>query len=166
MRDLSKRIGVSRTAAYHHFKDRTDLLAALASQGLTELYEQGQAVMDNPELSPQQKFKALMFTYVNYATQHPKKYDLMVGNDLWIKHTEPELEELARRAFRAYVGWITEFSEQKVIPSDNPLRTAQLTWATLHGVCRLVTDGIFARKSDMEEIRCAVWHKPLHPTAR
>ena len=33
LRKLAERIGVSRTAAYHHFKDKNDLLSAIARQG-------------------------------------------------------------------------------------------------------------------------------------
>lgn len=152
MRDLSKRIGVSRTAAYHHFRDRADLLAALATQGLTELMALAQEVMDDETLKPHEKFEQVMLTYVRYAANHPEKYNLMVGNDLWKTHPIPELQQLARTSFRRYVGWITYFSEQGVFHSNDPLRTSQLTWATLHGVCRLLMDGIFARRSDMEEI--------------
>ncbi|WP_156508836.1 TetR/AcrR family transcriptional regulator, partial [Oleiphilus sp. HI0132] len=40
LRKLAERAGVSRSAPYHHFKDKNDLLAAVAEQGFEVLTEQ------------------------------------------------------------------------------------------------------------------------------
>lgn len=152
MRDLSKRVGVSRTAAYHHFRDRADLLAALATDGINELLRLAQEVVDDTSCTPHQRLEGLMLTYVRYAADHPEKYKLMMSNDGWQKAADTALQQLARNAFRQYVGWITQFSEAGLFYTSDPLRTAQLTWATLHGMSRMLMDGIISRHSDLEEI--------------
>ncbi|MCW8832865.1 MAG: TetR/AcrR family transcriptional regulator, partial [Colwellia sp.] len=40
LRKLAERIGVSRTAAYHHFKDKNDLLSAIAAQAFASWHAQ------------------------------------------------------------------------------------------------------------------------------
>lgn len=41
--------------------------------------------------------------------------------------------------------------------SQNSLRLAQVTWATLHGIAQLVIDGIYADASQIDEMcQCAV----------
>src|SRR5690554_7850941 len=37
LRQLAERVGVSRTAPYHHFRDKHELLCALATEGFREL---------------------------------------------------------------------------------------------------------------------------------
>lgn len=152
MRDLSKKVGVSRTAAYHHFRDRADLLAALAKDGIHELLKLAQAVVDDQARPANERLESLMLTYVRYATDHPEKYKLMMNNDSWQKESDDSLQQLSRHAFRQYVTWITQFSEAGLFYTTDPLRTAQLTWATLHGMSRMLTDGIINRQSDLEEM--------------
>jgi hypothetical protein len=44
-----------------------------------------------------------------------------------------------------------------IIKEENSLRLAQVTWATLHGIARLVIDGIYAQDSQIDEMcECAV----------
>ena len=37
LRKLAEQVGVSRTATYHHFKDKHDLLCAVAAEGFSAL---------------------------------------------------------------------------------------------------------------------------------
>ena len=50
------------------------------------------------------------------------------------------------------------WQEQGIINSEeNTLRLAQVSWATLHGIARLVIDGIYAQESQIDEMcECAV----------
>ena len=44
-----------------------------------------------------------------------------------------------------------------MIQDENSLRLAQVTWATLHGIARLVIDGIYAQANQIDEMcECAV----------
>jgi hypothetical protein len=60
---------------------------------------------------------------------------------------------VAFRSFRRYVERIGTLVDQARLPAGSqPLRLAQASWATLHGLCRLLIDGIYVNRREMEEV--------------
>ncbi len=163
LRKLAERIGVSRTAAYHHFKDKNDLLSAIAAQGFTSWQTQTQQIFDNNKLSDKEKYHAFVHFYVRFATQNAAIYKLMFGSTLWKKEgTKPNssqtLIDVAYPSFQYQVEMTEAWQQKGILPkSQNSLRLAQVTWATLHGIAQLVIDGIYADASQIDEMcQCAV----------
>jgi AcrR family transcriptional regulator len=146
MRKLAARTGVSRTAPYHHFKDKQELLCGIAEEGFTRF----RTVFVHPEVStehPLSKDSILHFVerYIEFATGQSEYYDLMFGSRLWKTQGLTEsLTSEAHGAFRRYVDGIKEWQKQGVVSEDlDPLRYAQVTWSALHGMSRLLIDGIY-----------------------
>ena len=73
LRAVAREAGVSPAAPYHHFKDKSDLMGAIATEGwvlLTEaMYEAGKANPDDPLV--------LVMTYVSFARSRPALYRVM-----------------------------------------------------------------------------------------
>ncbi len=154
LRKLAERVGVSRMAPYHHFKDKHELLCALAAEGfqkLEQIMEQAPLTADG-DLAAQ--LSAFVRAYLRFATNHPEQYELMFGRPIWKAGTPTdELKQIAYRTFRQYAEKIAEVIPVQKLPSgSNPLRLAQASWATLHGLCRLMIDGIYVNNTDMEEV--------------
>ena len=146
MRNLAARTGVSRTAPYHHFKDKQELLCAIAEEGFARF----RAVFNPPGTDkddPLTKARIVRFVddYIAFATEQSEYYDLMFGSQLW--KTEGLTESLTREAhgtFRGYVDGIKAWKKQGAVSDTiDPLRYAQVTWSTLHGMSRLLIDGIY-----------------------
>jgi AcrR family transcriptional regulator len=153
LRKLAEKAGVSRAAPYHHFADKRDLLAALAEQGFATLTDSLQAVSADPALSLLQQLEETILGYVRFAVQNQCQYDLMFGSELWRRNPSPRLQRCARDSFRQYAGLIATFHRQGLLsPDEDPLRLAQVMWATLHGLVKLTHDGIFVRQDDLHEI--------------
>lgn len=154
LRRLAENVGVSRSAPYHHFKDKHELLCALAARGFTELEALIEAAQLEREGDLEAGLRAFVSAYLSYATEHPETYDLMFGRTIW-KSGQPtdELRGVAFRSFRRYAERIGELAQDVRLPKGSkPLRLAQASWATLHGLCRLLIDGIYINRRDMEEI--------------
>lgn len=154
LRKLAERVGVSRMAPYHHFKDKHELLCALAAEGfhqLDRIMEQTPLTGEG-QLGPQ--LTAFVRSYLRFATHHPEQYELMFGRPIWKSGTPTdELKQIAYGTFRHYAEKIAEVIPEGNLPSgSNPLRLAQASWATLHGLCRLMIDGIYVNAADMEEV--------------
>ena len=158
LRKLAMRIGVSRTAAYHHFKDKNDLLIAIAAQGFVSWKSQAEQIFNN-NLTEREKYKAFVRYYVQFATENAAIYQLMFGGTLWKDKKSPsKLKEVAYPSFQFQVEMTNAWQAKGILPSSpNTLRLAQVTWATLHGIAQLVIDGIYADASQIDEMcQCAV----------
>ena len=163
MRKLAARTGVSRTAAYHHFKDKHDLLCATAEEG----FRRFRAVFHSPGQDPvdQQRLQRLVEDYIDFATNQSEYYDLMFGSRLWRSEGLTDtLTEEAHGTFRGYVDGIRRWRGQRGVSSRlDPLRYAQVTWSTLHGMSRLLIDGIYiddeARKAMCQATAEMFWRE-------
>ena len=97
-------------------------------------------------------FEAFMSEYIQFAAQNPEIYRLMCGSELWKTNPSARLNQTARAAFRMYAETLEQLHNAGRIKVENPLRTAQVTWATLHGLASLLNDGVLVRREDLEEI--------------
>ena len=159
LRKLAERVGVSRTAAYHHFKDKNDLLSAIAAQGFMQWQHQAEQTFNDPALSVKQMYQEFVHNYVQFAYQNPAIYQLMFGNTLWKNNNSSnELKDIAYPSFQYQVQIVKTLQAKGLMStSQSALRLAQVTWATLHGLAQLVIDGIYADASHLNEMcDCAI----------
>lgn len=140
IRAVSDRVGVSCTAAYHHFANRSDLLSHLAAQGFKEL-----AVALRKRESGKQEAKQLLragvLAYFGFARSHPALYQLMFGPEL----AEAELGEAFRsaknEAFHELKAILSEVLG-KPIESYDVHSAALGSWSYTHGLSSLVIHGV------------------------
>lgn len=153
MRKLADKVGVSRTAPYHHFKDKNALLCALAERGFNQ-QEKMLAALKKQDHPTEQLFKEYVCAYMDYALEHSEIYDLMYGRTLWKAGTPSDsLKKSSKQTFKAWIEWVEELQEHGVLPNNNtPLRIGQTTWASLHGLARLFLDGIYLDQTDLSEM--------------
>ncbi|WP_339671815.1 TetR/AcrR family transcriptional regulator [Dasania marina] len=167
LRKLAEQVGVSRTAPYHHFKDKNELLCALAADG----FQRKQAAIEQLSLNstpsaasnPAQQFKDFVYDYIKHATANPELYDLMFGRPIWkTGSSNPQLQNHAYPVFQQQLALIKNWQQQGVLDSEaDTLRLSQVIWSTLHGITRLVIDGIYQNNdSDQKHIKamcdCAI----------
>lgn len=154
MRKLADRVGVSRTAPYHHFRDKQALLSALALQGFSEYSQQIDAVMTDSNLDAEQRLTAFVRTYLRFALDNPQAYNLMFGQAVW-KSGQPSeaLHAEAYATFRSFVDLVERWQAEGVLPAGcEALRFTQVIWSTLHGLCRLVIDGVYVESDSIDAI--------------
>ncbi len=155
IRKLADSVGVSRTAPYHHFKDKNALLCAIAEQGFQAQDRLVESMMAlQAELTPTELFERYVLTYIRFAEQEQETYDLMYGRDIW-KSGEPtdSLQTISKNCFKNWLAWVEILQQHGIFDPQQPtLRVAQSSWAALHGLCRLFNDGIYIDRDDIEEI--------------
>lgn len=155
MRRLADQVGVSRMAPYHHFKDKNALLCAIAEIGFEAQDRMIREILDvEDDASSQALFTRWVRAYIRFANDNPQTYDLMYGKEIWKRGgPTPSLQQISKASFRLWVDLVERMQRQRVLPADHSaLRTAQASWAALHGLARLLIDGIYVERQDLEEI--------------
>ncbi|WP_439135953.1 TetR/AcrR family transcriptional regulator [Pseudomaricurvus sp.] len=156
MRKLAAQVGVSRTAPYHHFEDKQALLCAIAEEGFRRFQLFDVSVAQDPEtgLIAFEVLQGFVDRYVRFALDNAEYYDLMFGGHLWKNQQLTEsLTREAHTSFRRYVEGIRRWQDQGLIlKSIDPLRYAQVSWSTLHGMSRLLIDGIYVDEAAIEPV--------------
>lgn len=142
LRKLAELSGVSRAAPYHHFADKQALLAAVAEQGFAELSDLLHGVVDNEQVALDERLHQAVLGYLDFALEQPALYELMFGQALWqadsASNQTPstlQFQRTAKDCFRQYVHLFERLQGQSLSP-QSPLRSAQLLWATLHGLAQ------------------------------
>lgn len=135
LREVARRAGVSAAAPYRHFADKSQLLAAAATQGFVQLHEALDAtVAANPDLSEQAL--AMGKAYVRWAVTHPDYYQVMFGSEL-DKTESPEVLAAGARAFDDLLDTIKRCQQAGLLPGGDPHTTAGPIWSLLHGISML-----------------------------
>ncbi|WP_199609123.1 TetR/AcrR family transcriptional regulator [Flocculibacter collagenilyticus] len=156
MRKLADKVGVSRTAPYHHFKDKNALLCAIAAAGFnkqiallkryTKTDDTDSSASDsNNQQNNKAVFEEYVMAYIEFANKNSATYDLMFGKEIWkLGQPSDALKHISKQSFQSWVQWIGDLQKANVLASEeSALRMAQVCWATLHGLSRLLNDGVY-----------------------
>jgi AcrR family transcriptional regulator len=94
LRETARRVGVSATAAYHHFANKEHLLASVAAEGFRELAAamEGAATGSDPLVG-------VGLAYFDFALQKRGLFRLMFGPILVERAKYPELNDAAGAVF-------------------------------------------------------------------
>jgi len=152
LRAVGQALGVSRTALYRHFADKSALLAAVAREGfrtlrleLVDAWEQGGR--------GQEAFDAMSVVYVRFAVTHPSHYRVMFGGFVDARAADPGLREEGGAAFQVLVDALVAQQQNGLVRGDEPSQLARFIWAIVHGVAMLAIDGQLQRQdADAEDL--------------
>ncbi len=145
MRGLAERTGVSRTAAYHHFSNKNELLCAIAEAGFNNWNGHFEPLFQTRPEPLRPWLQGFVKRYVAFAQTHSEQYDLMFGRPVW-KNGQPTdtLKAISASTFHRYVEFLRKWQNEGLFTNTiDGLRLAQVSWGMLHGICRLLNDGIY-----------------------
>ncbi len=141
MRVLSRKIGVSHTAAYRHFRDKQELLSALAQNGFEKLEQKFQEVSQDLQDNPLGLILAIGRTYIDFAFENPARYRIMFGHILIDNRDKHTLNQAVQQTFAYLLKAIEKGQQRGDIRSDNPVELASLSWSMVHGFSQSAIDG-------------------------
>lgn len=150
LRALSERIGVSRTAPYRHFVDKSALLAAVAEEGFNRLFKKIQTAMQQAEADTIDQFQKMGVAYVQFAIDNPTHYRLMLTCETDSHDIYPDLEKAGEKVFDLLVETIKKGQTEKKFKPGDPLNLAYVVWAAVHGLAALMIDAQIHHEVDIE----------------
>jgi AcrR family transcriptional regulator len=149
LREVARRAGVSAAAPYRHFADKSDLLAAAATQGFIQLHEALSAAAAK-EGDPVTQALQMGRAYVRWAVAHPDYYQVMFGSVL-DKTDKPEMLTAGLATFGDLLDVIVRCQEAGVLGAGDPSDIAGPVWSLLHGICMLAIGGDFNHVGIVED---------------
>ncbi|NUP73467.1 MAG: TetR/AcrR family transcriptional regulator [Sinomonas sp.] len=136
MRAVARRAGVSQTAPYRHFADRSALDNAVAAAGFEDLTSDLAATLGAmpAAAAPMEVLGGLGVAYVLFALRRPAEFRIMFGNEC----DDADAERVV--ASEKLRGVLDEVLERLFPDADVPSLSTAL-WAMAHGLAFLHLDG-------------------------
>jgi AcrR family transcriptional regulator len=139
LRDVDRRLGVSRTALYRHFADKSALLASVAREGFQRFSRQLQEAWDvaGGGLVGFRRWGGLC------AVRHREPGSLPdhVRPIQDLCSSDAVLAGDASASFQVLVDALVSLQRAGTIGAGNPEELGRYIWATMHGVAMLAIDG-------------------------
>jgi AcrR family transcriptional regulator len=134
LREIGARVGVSRMAAYRHFANKADLLAAIREAGFAEFANALDAARSKAGRSFALRLRAMALAYVRFAAEHPAYYEVMFG---WMDQQSPKPSPAGARAFGILEQTVREGQDAGEVCAGDSVELARLVWAEVHGISML-----------------------------
>ena len=136
LRELAARAGVSPGAPYHHFPNRSDLLAQIAEEGFTRLAAQLIAARDAASDDASARLEALGLAYVTFAVSSLGYFRVMFHGD----STSSGPTEAGLRAFHILGDAVVACQNAGQAPKGDATGLVLLAWSAVHGFATLWVD--------------------------
>lgn len=154
LRDLTQRLGTSRTAVYRHFASKEALILGVIEKGYEHLNLLFTPIFQDRTHSVADRFETMGRAYLNFAIEHPNLYRLLFG-EMYRKEREEICDykdENQASGLYALIGLLAEAQEEGIIASVNPMVQAAMVWASIHGLASLLIDGHLIMSDNIEAI--------------
>jgi AcrR family transcriptional regulator len=139
LRALARSAGVSHAAPAHHFKDKSGVFTAIATEGFQLLHES--QLRTNMAVDSGETLLPLAINYVLFAIEHPSHYEVMWREDLW-DLGDPALLEARARVFDVFYQSVAAGTgELEPAPFRGAVAAA---WSIVHGFATLWLSGNLA----------------------
>ena len=141
LRELARRAGVSSSAPFRHFADKTALLTAVAeyaTQRLREAVERSLA--EHAHEPPLRRFAAIGHPYLDWALRHPTHFRI-VSERRWVDYDGSATLRADNEAIREHMRALLD--EAMGASSTDTAETQLAGRALVYGLARMAVDGHF-----------------------
>jgi AcrR family transcriptional regulator len=136
LRELAAQAGVSPGAPYHHFPNRSDLLASIAEEGFAQLEAQLIAARDAAPDGASGRLEALGLAYVTFAVSSPGYFRVMFHG----ASNPPGPTEVGLRTFNILRDSVVACQHAGEAPKGDATGLVLLAWSAVHGFATLWVD--------------------------
>ena len=153
LREVARRSSVSHTAPYRHFRDKSDLTAAIAEEGFVLLAKEMRRAAEAAGSARERLVRAGR-AYVNFALRRPEHFRVMFARPI-DGERHPAARAAADEAFAGLVGLVVACQEAKQLRALPRLTVARIAWSQVHGIATLASSGQFQLRTRAEVLAFA-----------
>ena len=154
LRELARRTGVSHNAPYRHFRDRGDVMAAIAAEGFREL-TQAMLRASKDGSDPGERLKRAGLAYITFALRRPDHFSVMFDAPMSVQTNYPDSAEAAGEAFQTLLSLVKSCQDEGRFLSGDANEFALLAWSMVHGIAKLAITGRLPYRSKAGILRFA-----------
>lgn len=137
MRDLGKKMNLSRSAIYRHFKNKEDLLAALMVENFNMLKNNISDFIEEID-DPKRLITQILQMYYDFGKNNRDHYQLMFQKQ-WDKEEFPNIYMLASDSFSLVENYFEQELEARI--RNSPMETTAMILSFIHGLVDLHISG-------------------------
>lgn len=139
IRRIADEVGVSSTALYMHFRDKSEILVEICAGAFSRLIASN-TELSRREMDPVHRVRAMLEAYVAFGFNNPNAYQLMFCA---ISAEIPDdkltaLTELGAQCYDLFSGAVDKIKEAGRLKVDDIHGVAQVLWTAPHGLIDLV----------------------------
>ncbi len=135
LRNLAKATQVTQAAPYSHFRDKDELLAAIAETGFQRLALQ-MAEDATGQKDTQGRIEKLVSSYIRFAQENKPMFRLMFSRELAEMKRYPTLAMTAGKSY----SLISAALSRRTAATEDALFMTVAIWSLCHGLTTLIID--------------------------
>jgi AcrR family transcriptional regulator len=140
LRRVAREAGVSPAAPYHHFADRSGLLAAIAIRGAELLERELRSSIADAPTAIRALVQAVQ-AYVSFARSHPGYVHVMLRPELFEPGKHPEALQAGGGSIQLLTDIVERCQREGSAPPGDPAPMVGMIWALAVGIVTLWLDG-------------------------
>ncbi len=141
LREIARTIGVGHNAPYRHFRNKQQLLEAIAENGFRQLTAKNTRLelefADSPE---NQLFESAMHV-ITVAAHEPNLFELMFGGQIKPADCQGNLKQAADEAIQSLVRIIQNGQKKQQFIVGDPVKLALSAMSMIQGLAMMVASG-------------------------
>jgi AcrR family transcriptional regulator len=142
LRGLAQDLGVSHGAPARHFKDRHELLSALATEGLDKLADYVFAAAEAAGSDPLERYAAMGRALVRFSIEYPAYYQATRHPEV-VAHAGPALNEAHQRRMQMIMDAARQAQAAGWLQGETVEDAVTFSLAAVRGVAALLNDPLF-----------------------
>lgn len=152
IRKIADEVGVSSTALYMHFRDKSQILLEICQGAFEEMLD-GQRQMRRDYADPGERIKVMLKAYIEFGLAHPNAYRLvfLTRPQEGAEGDQAVIQALGRQVFEGLQASVAEIAAQGRLKAEVSQAT-QVLWAGVHGIVALIITKPYFAWADAEAL--------------
>jgi AcrR family transcriptional regulator len=165
IRKIADEVGVSSTALYMHFQDKSCILAEICERTYRDLLATNSEIAQRP-LDPVVRTRMMLDAYMRWGLAHPNAYQLVYCGRSPVAQPLPEgTAELSRQCYVTFASVVCEVAASGRLRAGSAETAAQVLWMACHGLVALMTSRPQFEWANREELMQVTLDGMLHGLA-